>query len=129
MSTPQPPGCDTPLTRRRAIQVLASAPLVPAIAGTDAGPTILPMGQPRPAVTRVCHLRIGGQIATAIVRQWADGAERRCRLCTSCWAQQGACLVMIGCRISHEEAPLFDSRPFPIQDPSEHRPGTGGGTS
>ena len=72
--------------------------------GTD-GPPTLPM-QAYPTDTRVCHMVDRGRTTTAIARTWADGDERRCRLCPNC-QDRPVCLLMISGYVSEEDAPLF----------------------
>ena len=129
MNTTEPPDRDTP-NRRQFLALAAAAPLVPALATTDASPTILPMGQPVPILTHSARMNVRGQVVTSIMRIWAPGDVLRCRLCDRCSADRpaGACMLMVDRFVSAGQAPLFDSRGLAVIKDEElgHFDGKGG---
>lgn len=73
--------------------------------------------QPRPVLTQMCHLRTrAGQVVTAIARHWEPGDTGRCRLCPDCCANADVCLVMIGHRVSEEDAPTASMHGLKLQE-------------
>jgi hypothetical protein len=59
--------------------------------------------QPTPTTTIVSRKR--GM--TSIARLWADGDEAKCRLCPSCRAADGMCLVTTTRPVADDDAELF----------------------
>jgi hypothetical protein len=75
--------------------------------------------QPLPVATRSCRFRTpGGQVVTAIVRQWKpgdSGPQGRCRLCPECSAYDDCCLMTIGRHVTAEDAPLVSVNGLRLQ--------------
>jgi hypothetical protein len=85
--------------------------------GTDAGrpegagaegPRTLRM-QPKPVETIVARMPIGGEVATAITRIWAEGDTGRCRLCARCTARLNVCTKLTDVAVPVGSGGLFST--------------------
>ncbi|WP_422923137.1 hypothetical protein [Singulisphaera sp. PoT] len=74
-------------------------------------PPVLLSYRPRPASTRTSDLPVGPVTVTTIARTWADGDERRCRLCPAgtCSAYKKVCTVLVGHSVPAEMAWTYDA--------------------
>lgn len=71
-------------------------------------PIALPI-QPHPLATKPAYYRVDGTLVTAIARTWADGDERRCRLCEVCSATEGICNIIVKGRIPRKLCTFFST--------------------
>ena len=69
----------------------------------------LPGGQPRPIQTLACRVPVGFATVTAIYRRWANGDEKRCRLCDQCTAQGDGCLLTVGQLVPVGQTAMYDA--------------------
>jgi hypothetical protein len=98
------------MNRRDMLKGLATLPIIGGLAATKASPPPIPIGPPLPILYQIG--RLNG--VTAITRHWADGDEKRCRLCDECTAERGVCTILVERYVSDKDAPVFNCRGFQI---------------
>jgi len=73
----------------------------------------LPPAYATPTLTLVGHLDIGGNVVTAIYREWPPDVSRaELHGCSGSHSNEGKCLVLVPARIEKKAAPFFNASRF-----------------